>query len=70
MNGSGQPIDHPNNLNAYRVFLAKNGNRYIRIHDLRHTSAVLALQAGVPLEAVAQALGHTGVEITKAVYAP
>lgn len=70
VNGSGRPIDHSNNLNAYKVFLAKNGHRYIRIHDLRHTAAVLALQAGVPLEAVAQALGHTGVEITKTVYAP
>lgn len=31
---------------------------------------VLAIQAGVPLAAVAQALGLTSVEITKTVYAP
>jgi len=66
----GSPINHSNNLQAYKKFLARRGHRYIRIHDMRHTAAVLALQAGVPLEAVAQALGHTGVEITKTVYAP
>jgi integrase len=44
--------------------------RRIRIHDLRHTSAVLGLEAGVRLEAVSQALGHTRVDVTKSIYAP
>jgi hypothetical protein len=30
----------------------------------------LALEAGVPLEAVSEAFGHSGVEITKRPYAP
>ena len=51
-------------------FCKENGLRKIRVHDLRHTSAVLALEAGIPLEAVSEGLGHSGVEITKRIYAP
>ena len=36
----------------------------IRVHDLRHTAASLALQAGVPLEVVSEQLGHSSVTIT------
>jgi len=31
----------------------------IRLHDLRHTAASLALQAGVPLKVVSEQLGHS-----------
>jgi len=51
-------------------FCATNGLRKIRLHDLRHTSAVIALEAGIPLEAVSEGLGHSGVDITKRIYAP
>jgi integrase len=37
---------------------------------MRHTAAVLSLEAGVRLEAVSQALGHSRIDITKSVYAP
>jgi site-specific recombinase XerD len=36
----------------------------IRLHDLRHTAAGLALQAGVPLKVVPQELGHGSVGIS------
>ena len=50
--------------------ICNDGNlRLIRIHDIRHTSAVLSLLGNAPLEAVSQALGHTGVEVTKRYYA-
>lgn len=54
----------------FSKFCNENGLRKIRVHDLRHTSAVLALEAGIPLEAVSEGLGHSGVEITKRIYAP
>jgi integrase len=38
-------------------------------HALRHTYGSLALSAGVPLEAVAENLGHTDISFTKRVYA-
>jgi hypothetical protein len=31
---------------------------------------VIALEAGIPLEAVSEGLGHSGVDITKRIYAP
>jgi integrase len=36
----------------------------IRLHDLRHTFATLALGAGVPVKVVTEMLGHASVTIT------
>ncbi len=55
---------------VFKRTLQIHGIRRIRIHDLRHTSAVLALEAQVPLEDVSQGLGHNGIEVTKRIYAP
>ena len=35
----------------------------IRLHDLRHTWATLALQTGVPVKIVSEILGHASVTI-------
>ena len=40
----------------------------IRFHDLRHTHATLALQAGVPAKVVSERLGHATVSFTLDVY--
>jgi integrase len=40
----------------------------IRFHDLRHTHATLALQAGVPAKVVSERLGHATVAFTLDVY--
>lgn len=40
----------------------------IRLHDLRHTWATLALQAGVHPKVVSERLGHAGVNITLDTY--
>ena len=40
-----------------------------RFHDLRHTSATLALQAGVPAKVVSDRLGHASVAFTLDTYA-
>jgi integrase len=42
--------------------------RRIKFHGLRHTSATLALLAGVPLKVVSFRLGHANVGITADVY--
>lgn len=66
----GDPLQ-TNNL-AEREFdelVKKAGVRRITLHGLRHTSATLALQAGVPLKVVSERLGHSRVEITMNVYA-
>jgi integrase len=67
---NGSPL-YPSNVNHRFVkFCRDKGLRLIRIHDMRHTSAVLGLEANVRLEAVSQALGHTRIDVTKSIYAP
>lgn len=66
----GTPVSQANNLKRFKKFITEHGFRYVRVHDIRHTTAVLALEAGASLEWISQAFGHTGVEITKTVYAP
>jgi integrase len=41
----------------------------IRLHDLRHTYATLALRAGTPVKVVSARLGHTSITITLGTYA-
>lgn len=40
----------------------------LRFHDLRHTSATLALQAGVHPKVVSERLGHATIAITLDTY--
>jgi integrase len=44
------------------------GAPIIRLHDLRHTMATLALQAGVHPKVVQEQLGHSGIDVTLDVY--
>jgi len=41
----------------------------IRIHDLRHTAIVQALEGGARLEEASQGAGHASTEVTKKIYA-
>ena len=40
----------------------------IRLHDLRHVAATLALTAGVDIKVVSEQLGHSTTQITRDVY--
>jgi len=66
----GTALDPNNASKLFKRFREQNGIRQIRIHDMRHTTATLGLEAGSPLEVVSQGLGHSGMEITKKIYAP
>jgi integrase len=68
-NALGGALWPSNVYKQYRAFLRANGIRHVRIHDLRHTTAVLMLVNDVPLEQISQALGHATLEITKDIYA-
>ncbi len=46
----------------------KAGLRRIRLHDLRHTHATLALQAGIHPKIVSERLGHSTIAFTLDVY--
>ncbi len=46
----------------------RNGGAGVRLHDLRHFYATVALEAGTPLHAVAAQLGHTDPATTLRIY--
>lgn len=66
----GGPISLANLRKSYTKLLKRNGIRYIRLHDIRHTVAFLSLNnAETPIEQTSQALGHTRIDTTKQIYA-
>jgi integrase len=52
----------------FKAILLQAGLPIIRLYDLRHTSATLALAAGVPPKVVAEQLGHASAAFTLDVY--
>lgn len=54
--------------NGFTAAVRRAGLPHTRIHDLRHTAAVTMLSQGLPLEKVAQMLGHSNVSTTYRVY--
>lgn len=53
---------------SFKEFVEKLDLPAIRLHDLRHTWATLALSAGVHPKVVQERLGHANVSITLNVY--
>lgn len=65
----GSPI-HPDGFSqAFRKHVARASLPSIRLHDLRHTHATLALKAGVPVKVISERLGHADVAFTMNTYA-
>lgn len=54
--------------NWWRKFTKRAGIRYIRLHDLRHTSATLLINQGVHAKIIADRLGHSDIRITMNTY--
>ncbi|WP_411350351.1 site-specific integrase [Paenibacillus sp. WLX2291] len=52
----------------FRKFIQKNNLRYIRFHDLRHTSATLLINQGVHAKIISERLGHGSISITMNIY--
>lgn len=65
----GTPFSASNLRKRFYAALRKSGIRQIRMHDLRHVVAVIALEADIPVEQVSQAFGHTRIDTTKQIYA-
>ena len=65
---NGTPFAANNIRSGMKRALTKNGLRWIRLHDLRHTAGFLAVEAGVGIEDVQDMLGHASIQITKDVY--
>lgn len=66
---NGEPI-HPDSFSqAFERLLRQAGLRRIRLHDLRHTHATLAVKAGVPVKVISERLGHESPAFTLKQYA-
>jgi integrase len=66
---NGEPI-HPHTFSqSFERIVRKAGLRPIRLHDLRHTHATLALKAGVPVKVISERLGHESPAFTLKQYA-
>ncbi len=64
----GRPI-HPERFSReFTETVARAGLPTIRLHDLRHTWATLALQVGVHPKVVQERLGHSHISITLQTY--
>lgn len=66
---NGEPI-HPHSLSqAFERLVRRAFLRRIRLHDLRHTHATIALKAGVPVKVISERLGHESPAFTLKQYA-
>lgn len=64
----GTPIWPRTFSRAFRAAAGAAGLHRIRLHDLRHTHATLALESGVHPLVVSERLGHSKVSITLDTY--
>ncbi len=65
---NGGPLHPDLATDAFARLARRAGLPPIRLHDLRHTAASLALQAGVPMKVVSEQLGHSSLAITADTY--
>ncbi len=63
----GKPIRSVKN--AFMKAKKRAGLDHVRIHDLRHTSAVWMAMAGIDMHKIAMFLGHSSVRVTEKHYA-
>jgi integrase len=60
----GQPVNPASFSNTFDRLVARSGLPRIRLHDLRHTYATLALRLGAHPVLVSERLGHTSIAVT------
>lgn len=66
---NGEQI-HPDSFSqSFERLVKSTGLRRIRLHDLRHTHATLAIRAGIPVKVVSERLGHESPSFTLKQYA-
>ena len=63
-----QHLTHAAIRNAFKGIVEKLGYPHFRFHDLRHTYAVISLQANVDIKTLSYSMGHYSVAFTLDVY--
>lgn len=67
---NGEPLEKDRFVRGvFHPLLLEAGIQRIRFHDLRHTSATLALSSGVNVKVISERLGHSSAKMTLDVYA-
>ena len=61
----GRPRSPPAVSQAFRRLVARAAFPPIRLHDLRHVAATVALAAGVDIKIVSEQLGHSTTTLTR-----
>ena len=64
----GTPYNGRNVLRAFKALIRPLDIPQLRMHDLRHTHASLALRSGEPVASVSKRLGHANISITLNIY--
>lgn len=65
---AGEPVNSDYLARQFKGILLRAGLPTMRLYDLRHTAATLALAAGVPAKVVSEQLGHATSAVTLDVY--
>jgi integrase len=68
VDGEGAHLDPAQISRRFRQLVSRSDLPRIRLHDLRHTHATLALQAGIHPKIVFERLGHATISLTLDVY--
>jgi integrase len=68
--GKGTPLEASNVHRDFKKLLKQAGLPHrVRVHDLRHSSASLLLNLGIPLKTIQTILGHSSIKVTADIYA-
>jgi integrase len=65
---TGQPIEPRNFVRSFQRVCDRHAIRLIRVHDVRHTTATLLKDLGVPARDTQLILGHSDIAITQQIY--
>ncbi|MEV0668132.1 tyrosine-type recombinase/integrase [Actinomadura luteofluorescens] len=67
-NLNGDPVSSGRFAHVFQGLLAEHRPPPVRLHDLRHGAATLALAAGLELKVVQEMLGHSSIVLTAGTY--
>ena len=65
---TGRPVEPRNLLRSFRRICVQNSLRPIKVHHLRHTTATLLKNLGVPARDAQLILGHSRLAVTLEIY--
>ena len=65
---TGRPVEPRNLVRSFRRICTAHGLRVIKVHHLRHTTATLLKNLGVPARDAQLILGHSRLSVTQEIY--